>query len=121
MFNYCKKLETDKFPQYSKSIYVESFMEMFAHAESLTSINLSYFSFFNAKNTAYIFNGCKNLKYIYFPKKEKAENLQFINGMFNESFNLISVDLSSFSFKNVENMEYMFNGCNRLIISFNIA
>ena len=114
MFNYCKNLKTVIFPQNSKSNYVENFMEMFAHAESLTSINLTYFSFVKAKNISYMFNGCKNLKYINFPKNEKAENLQFLNGMFNDSLNLISVDLSNFSFKNVENMEYMFNGCNRL-------
>ena len=114
MFNYCKNLKTIIFPQNSKSSYVENFMEMFAHAESLTSINLTFFNFTKAKNMAYMFNGCKNLKYINFPKYEKAEDLQSLNFMFNDCPNLISVDLSSFSFKNVENMSYMFSGCNRL-------
>ena len=114
MFNYCKKLITIIFPKNSKSSYVENFMEMFAHAESLTSIDLTYFSFVKAKNMAYMFNGCKNLAYINFPKNEKAENLQLLNDMFGVCPNLISLDLSSFSFKNVETMAYMFNGCNRL-------
>jgi len=114
MFNYCKKLITIIFPKNSKSSYVENFMEMFAHVESLTSIDLTYFSFVKAKNMAYMFNGCKNLAYINFPKNEKAENLQLLNDMFGVCPNLISLDLSSFSFKNVETMAYMFNGCNRL-------
>jgi len=114
MFNYCKKLETVIFPQNSKSSNVENFMEMFAHAESLTSIDLTYFSLVKSKNMAYMFNGCKNLKNIYFSKNEKAENLQLLNDMFGVCPNLISLDLSSFSFKNVESMAYMFNGCNRL-------
>ena len=114
MFNYCKKLTTIIFPKNSKSSYVENFMEMFAHAESLISIDLTYFSFVKAKNMAYMFNGCKKLAYINFPKNEKAENLQLLNDMFGVCPNLISLDLSSFSFKNVETMAYMFNGCNRL-------
>jgi surface protein len=114
MFNYCKKLNTIIFPKNSKSSNVESFMEMFAHAESLTSIDLTYFSFVKAKNMGYMFNGCKNLVYINFPKNEKAENLQLLNNMFDGCLNLISVDLSSFSFKNVETMAYMFNDCYRL-------
>ena len=118
MFKYCKNLKYVIFPQNSKSSNVESFMEMFAHAESLTSINLTYFSFVKTKNMANMFNGCKNLKYIYFPKNDKAENLQFLNDMFNDCPNLLTVDLSSFSFKKVEKMEYMFNGCNRLFKIF---
>ena len=114
MFNYCKKLETIIFPQNPKSNNVESFREMFAHAEALTSIDLTYFSFFKTKSMAYMFIGCKNLIYINFPENEKAESLQLLNDMFSDCINLISVDLSLFSFKNVENMAYMFNRCNRL-------
>ena len=116
MFNNCKKLETVIFPKKSKSSYVENFMRMFAHAESLTSIDLTYFSLVNTKNMAYMFNGCKNLDYIIFPKNETAENLLLLNNMFDGCLNLISVDLSYFSFKNVESMAYMFNDCNRLSI-----
>jgi len=114
MFNYCKKLNTIIFPKNSRSSNIENFMEIFAHAESLTSMDLSYFSFLKAKNMAYIFNLCKNLEYINFLKNEKAENLQLLNDMFGVCPNLISLELSSFSFKNVKTLAFMFNGCNRL-------
>jgi len=116
MFYYCTKLNTIIFPKNSRSSNIENFKEMFAHAYSLTSIDLTYFSFVKAKNMAYMFNLCTNLQYINFPKNEKAENLQILNDMFGACPNLISLDLSSFSFKNVETMAYMFNGCNRLSI-----
>jgi len=114
MFNNCTKLKTVIFPQNSKSSNIESFKEMFSYSGSLTSIDLTYFSFVKTKNMGYMFNGCYNLKYINFPKNEKAENIQFLYGMFEYCSNLISVDLSYFSFKNVEDMGYMFRKCNRL-------
>ena len=73
MFNNCTKLETVIFPKNSKSSYVENFMRMFAHAESLTSIDLTYFSLINSKNMVNMFNGCKNLTYINLPKMKKQK------------------------------------------------
>ena len=120
MFYDCQKLEKVIFPTNYKASNIESFSDMFAFTTSLTSIDLSFFSFINAKNMGYMFNGCSNLKYIDFPKNEKAEKVESLSDIFAGCENLISIDLSCFNFKNVKNFAYMFNGCKNISdIKFN--
>ena len=92
MFQDCKKLNTVIFPQNSKSNYAESFRKMFENAESLTSIDLNYFSFVNSKNMEYMFKGCKNLCY-----------------------KLKSIDLTNVSFLNAKSISFMFAYCSDLL------
>ena len=115
MFNYCKKLTTVIFPQNSTSSNIENFMEMFAHAESLTSINLTYFSFVKAKNMTHMFNGCNKLSTIILPKENNTStSLQEVKYMFYDCKELTSIDLSGISFLIVKDLSYMFYGCNNL-------
>ena len=121
MFNYCKKLETIIFPQNPKSSNVESFSEMFAYAESLTSINLTNFSFAKTKNMAYMFIGCKNLESLILPSNEKESNvidfyykIEKMSYAFYNCYKLKSIDLSKFNLNLVTNLEYMLDSCSSL-------
>ena len=114
MLSYCKKLETIIFPQNSKSSNVESFREMFSHAESLTYIDLSGINFLNAKDLSYMFYGCSNLKTLILPSNEKASNVVDFSYMFYDCRKLTSIDLSNFSFVKTKNLSNMFFFCSNL-------
>ena len=115
MFYYCSKLETIIFPSNEKAINIENFSDMFAFSKNIKAIDLSSFSFINAKDVGYMFNNCSNLEEIIFPQNEKAEKIQIMSDIFHNCQNLVSIDLSNFSFKNVRNMAFMFNGCTNLV------
>ena len=114
MFYNCSKLETIIFPTNEKPSSVTDFSSMFAFSVKLTSIDISFFSLSNAKDMGYMFKGCKQLQYVRFPENEIAEKIETMTDMFADCTNLISVDLSNFSYKKLKNVGYLFNRCSNL-------
>ena len=115
MFYNCPKLTQIIFPINSQSNNIEDFSDMFSFSTELKIVDLSSFSFQKAKNMGYMFNGCSKLEEIIFPKNEVAQNVELFSDMFSTCTKLKSLDLSGFSFKNIRNMAYMFNGCSSLV------
>ena len=115
MFYSCPKLTKIIFPVNAQSNNIEDFSDMFSFSTELKTVNLSSFSFQKAKNMGYMFNGCTKIENIIFSKNEVAQNVEIFSDMFSSCKNLISLDLSGFSFKTMRNMAYMFNGCTNLV------
>ena len=112
MFYNCSNLEEIIFPV-GDTDNIEDFSDFIAFSTKIEKVDLSTFAFTGAKNLGYMFNSCTNLKEIIFPKK-KAENIEILSEMFSLCQNLISLDLSYFSFKKIRNFAYAFNGCRNL-------
>jgi len=69
----------------------------------------------NLKNISMLFNGCKNLKSINFPKWN-IPNLEDISYLFNRCLNLTEIqNLSKLNVSNVADMSGLFNRCEKLI------
>ena len=69
----------------------------------------------NLKNISMLFNGCKNLKSINFPKWN-TPNLEDISYLFNRCLNLTEIqNLSKLNAGNVADMSGLFNRCEKLI------
>ena len=88
---------------------------MFSNAENkteLTEVNVMV----NSSHTdlSNMFNGCYNLQTINNIEQWDTSNVMYMNHMFDQCHNLISLDLSSFNTSNVYNMGYMFFDCNNL-------
>jgi hypothetical protein len=58
-----------------------------------------------------MFSGCKNLAKILLPTDEKATSIQNCYEMFSGCSKLTSIDLSKFSFVNLDDLSYFFNEC----------
>ena len=114
LFEGCSNLETIALPKDEKANGIENFNKMFYGCSKLTSIDLSNISFVNAKKLNYIFNGCVNLKTLIFPTGEKATKVESYERMFLNCINLISLDLTTFSFINSKSLNLMFFNCSNL-------
>jgi hypothetical protein len=75
------------------------YIKMFYDNTESTYINLTNFSFINAVNLKNMFCNCEKLETIIFPSEEKAEKIEVLSNMFENSKSLQSVDLSFFSYK----------------------
>ena len=60
------------------------------------------------------FGWCENLESIKFSTNFKTNNVNYIDGLFEDCKKLKSLDLSSFDTSNAINMQNMFKGCSSL-------
>jgi hypothetical protein len=61
-----------------------------------------------------MFSGYKNLTKIILPTDEKSTSIQYCYEMFSGCYTLTSIDLSKFSFVNIDDLSYFFNDCSSL-------
>ena len=110
-FNGCYNLENIIFPQNEKAENIEQFDYMFNNCSKLSSIDLSNISLKNAKKMKFFLSDCINLKNINFPIDGKANKVEEYTGMFYNCINLVSIDMSNFSFVNTKSLSFMFFNC----------
>ncbi len=111
MFYGCTKLERITLPTSSIANKVEEYQGMFLFCENLISVDLSNFSFINARDLSAMFLYCTNLETVILPKNEIAQNVEDISYMFGICFKLKSVDFSGISFANVKDISYFLSNC----------
>jgi surface protein len=114
MFFNCSSLIEIKFPTEEKAKNIKDFQGMFFYCQSLTSIDLSNFSFVKAKDISGLFLYCSSLENIILPKNEIATNIEDISFMFTACNKLRTIDLSGISLTNVKDIRYIFTYCTSL-------
>ena len=114
IFSNCEKLETLILPNNEMASNIQDYSYMFQGCLQLKEIDLSNIDFVNAKKLLHMFYECKNLKHIDFYTSEKATKIESIQMMFLYCENLISIDLSNFSFTKVKSLSAMFLYCSNL-------
>ena len=111
MFNGCTLLNNVNLPTSAKANKVEYYQGMFLNCESITSIDLSNFSFTNAKDITSMFLYCSSLETLILPREEVVTHIEDLSYMFAICLNLKSIDLSGISFVNVKDISYIFANC----------
>ncbi len=111
MFNGCTLLNNINLPTSAKANKVEYYQGMFLNCESITSIDLSNFSFTVAKDITSMFLYCSSLETLILPRDEVVTHIEDLSYMFAICLNLKSIDLSGISFVNVKDISYIFANC----------
>ena len=120
MFDNCKNLKDVKFNENISTSNLQTVKGMFSGCESLTEVNLNSFTFENVENTNNLFYGCVNLINVTFSKNISSDKLAEIDGMFEGCEKIVSIEIDSFNFKNVQKMDRLFKGCKNLqLVKFN--
>ena len=87
---------------------------LFNQCNKLEYLDLSNFDTSNVTNTGFMFNECYKLKVIKGINNFDTSNVVYMIGMFQGCRELEYLDLSNFKTFKVDNMEYLFNNCNKL-------
>ena len=112
LFHSCYSLNDATFGNIPTSA-LENMRQMFFNCNSLKSLDLSSFDFTEVKNMQQAFMYCYSISGINFGNSPTS-SLEDMDETFRGT-GLISVDLSSFDFTKVTNMEELFYGSGRLI------
>ena len=91
-----------------------SFQNLFLNFHHLKRVDFSGFDTSRVTNMNNMFKGCNNLETIKFGNNFCISNVIYMEGMFEDCYKLISLDLSMFDTVKVTNMNNMFKGCNNL-------
>ena len=110
-FSDCIILKNITFRIGEKATKVEEYEAMFLNCINLSSIDLSGFSFVNAKYLNWMFFNCSNLEELILPKDEIATNIEDLSFMFGVCLKLKYIDMSGISLKNAKYLQYIFFGC----------
>ena len=116
MFQECKNLKKITFNKFN-TINVKEMNYMFYQCFQLEDLNLSNFDTKNVVDMKKMFFECRKLKKIIFGPKFSIIKIKNMNYFFHNCFSLIDLDISNLIFNRNTDINLMFNGCSKKLIS----